>query len=78
MTPPTSPRARRLAGWLCLAMAFALVMALGLGLVDPFGMSTAAGPASLGALLVGLLPSLLLAVVVFAIGLWLLKGAHKP
>jgi hypothetical protein len=62
------------AGWLCVALGFALVVLLGLGVVDPIGMHTPSSVVTLGARLAGLLPSVGLAAAVFAIGLWLLKG----
>lgn len=77
MNRPRINRQRIYAGWLCLAIAFALVVALGLGVIDPVGMSTTTGAISLSAILIGLLPSVLLAVVIFGIGLWLLKGGRK-
>ena len=75
-------RKRIYAGWLCVALGFALIVLLGLGVVDPIGMSPQAGGAgrgavSIGALLAGLLPSVGLAAGVFAIGLWLLKGPRR-
>jgi hypothetical protein len=64
---------RQFAGWVCVVLAFAVIVMLGYGVLDPIGMP-AAGATSMGALLVGLLPSVGLALTVFAIGLWLLKG----
>ncbi|HEY0661411.1 MAG TPA: hypothetical protein VGD21_08860 [Lysobacter sp.] len=63
---------REFAGWACVVLGFAVIVMLGYGVLDPIGMP--AGATSMGALLVGLLPSVALALVVFAIGLWLLKG----
>jgi len=65
--------ARRSAGWFCLVLGFALILMLGYGMIDPLGMP-AADATSISALLFGLLPSVLLALAAFAIGLWLLKG----
>lgn len=63
---------RHLAGWLCIALGFALVVLLGLGMIDPT--ADDAAPASLGAAFAGLLPFLLAAVGAFVIGLVLLRG----
>lgn len=71
-------RMRLYAGYLCVALGFALIVMLGYGVIDPIGMDMEAGAASIGALLLGLLPSVLAAAAVFAIGLYLVKGARKP
>lgn len=71
-------RMRLYAGYLCVALGFAIIVMLGYGVIDPIGMDMEAGPASIGTLLLGLLPSVLMAAVVFAIGLYLVKGARKP
>lgn len=68
--------ARKLAGYFCVALGFALILLLGYGVIDPIGAS-AAGATSLGALLIGLVPSVLLALGAFALGLWLLKGSRR-
>ena len=70
-------RSRLFAGWLCVALGFALIALLGYGVIDPPGMPAAGQATSLGAVLLGLLPSVLFALVVFVLGLWLLKGG-KP
>lgn len=67
---------RRLAGYACVALGFALVVLLGTGLVSPPGMPAAVD--SLGALLAGLAPSVLAALALFLLGLWLLKGGRRP
>ena len=64
------------AGWLCIAVAFALVVALGVGWLDPIG-DDAAGIDSLAALASALLPVLAAPTILFALGLWLLKGARR-
>ncbi|GAB3745421.1 hypothetical protein [Lysobacter olei] len=64
---------RRFAGWLCVALGFAVVVLLGYGVIEPVGMSTAQAPTSLAALFLGLLPTLLGALALFVLGLWLLK-----
>ena len=64
---------RKIAGYLCVALGFALILLLGYGVIDPIGSSPAAAT-SVGAVLVGLMPSVLMALGAFAIGLWLLKG----
>lgn len=71
-------RMRLVAGYLCVALGFAIIGMLGYGVIDPIGLDLQAGGVSTGALLLGLLPSVLLAAAVFAIGLVLLKGARKP
>ena len=71
-------RMRLYAGYLCVAIAFALIVMLGYGMIDPIGMDMGASPETMGAALLGLLPSVLIAGAVFAIGLYLVKGARKP
>jgi hypothetical protein len=75
MTRHPNPN-RRLAGLACVALAFALVVLLGTGVVSPPGMPATVG--SLGALLAGLAPSVLAALALFLLGLWLLKGGRRP
>ena len=67
---------RILAGWVCIAIAFALVVALGVGWLDPIG-EGAAGIGSLAALASALLPVLAGPVILFALGLWLIKGPRR-
>ena len=67
---------RRFAGWLCVALGFALIVMLGAGVIDPVGVPDGGDATSLAVLLAGLLPSVLLALLVFALGLWLLKGRN--
>ena len=69
------PRAR--IGWLCVALGFALIVMLGAGIIDPIGMH-GDNATSLAGVLARLLPSVLLAALPFALGLWLIKGARKP
>jgi hypothetical protein len=68
---------RRLAGYFCVALGFALILALGYGVIDPIGSSPAAA-GSVRDVLIGLMPSVLLALGAFLAGLWLLKGSRKP
>ena len=68
-------RTRRLAGYACVLLAFALVVLVGTGLLTPPGVS--ANATSLGTLFVGLLPSALAALALFLFGLWLVKGARR-
>jgi hypothetical protein len=68
--------ARKLAGYLCIALGFALILLLGYGAIDPIG-GLPANAASMRDVLIGLAPSVLLALGVFVIGLWLLKGNPK-
>ena len=72
----TLPRAR--IGWLCLALGFALIAMLGAGIIDPIGMHQGGNVTSLAGMFARLLPSVLLAVLPFALGLWSIKGARKP
>lgn len=69
-------QSRLIAGYLCVLLGFALIVMIGYGVIDPIGMQQPAN--SIGGLLTGLLPSVLLALVVFLLGLWLIKGARKP
>lgn len=69
-------RQRIYAGWLCIALAFALVVALGVGWLDPIG-AGAAGITSFVTLLAALLPVLAAPVILFALGLWLIKGHRR-
>ena len=62
-------------GYLCVLLAFALVIALGTGYLEPFGMSTR--PTSGADLLRGMAPSIGLAIVLFVLGLWLVRGARR-
>jgi hypothetical protein len=64
--------ARKLAGFFCVALGFALILLLGYGVIDPIGASLATAT-SMGAVLVALMPSVLMALGLFVIGLWLLK-----
>ena len=64
--------ARKLAGFFCVALGFALIVLLGYGVIDPIGASLAAAT-SRGAVLAALMPSVLMALGLFVIGLWLLK-----
>ena len=65
--------ARKFAGYLCVALGFALILLLGYGVIDPIGGLPSAA-ASMRDVLIGLMPSVLLALGAFVIGLWLLKG----
>ena len=68
--------ARKFAGYLCVAVGFALLLLLGYGVIDPIGVSPQKAT-SMGALLIGLMPSVMMAVGAFAIGLWLLRGPRQ-
>ena len=70
------PRTR--IGWLCLALGFALIALLGAGTIDPIGVHGGGNVTSLAGVFARLLPSVLLAALPFALGLWLIKGARKP
>lgn len=62
---------RKFAGGACVALGFGLVVLLANGTLAPPGLDAAATPA--GALL-ALLPVVLVALVLFLAGLWLLRG----
>ena len=68
--------ARKFAGYLCVAVGFALLLLLGYGVIDPIGASPQKAT-SMGALLLGLMPSVLMALGAFVIGLWLLRGGSN-
>lgn len=65
---------RILAGWTCLAIAFAVVVLLGAGLVDPPGVASARTPSEL---LGAYVPFLGGALALFAIGLWLIRKPRR-
>ena len=67
---------RILAGYACVAAGFALIIALGIGAIDPIGVqvTTASGTG----LLAALAPTVLIALALFLTGLWLLKGRRAP
>jgi hypothetical protein len=67
---------RKLAGYFCVVLGFALVLLLGYGVIDPIG-GLPTHAASMRDVLIGLMPSVLLALGAFAIGLWLLKGSRN-
>ena len=73
---PPLDRRRVYAGWLCIALAFALVVALAVGWLDPVGAGVA-GIDSLVVLLAALLPVLAGPVILFGLGLWLLKAPRR-
>lgn len=64
--------ARKIAGFFCVALGFALILLLGYGVIDPIGASLAQAT-SMGAVLIALMPSVVMALGLFVIGLWLLK-----
>ena len=68
--------ARKSAGLACVALGFGLILLLGYGVIDPIG-GMPSGSASLRDVLIGLMPSVLLALGAFALGLWLLKEPRK-
>lgn len=67
---------RTLAGYVCVVLGFALILALGYGVIDPIGSSPTAA-SSIRDALIGLMPSVVLALGAFLIGLWLLKGSRN-
>lgn len=69
-------KTRQLTGYLFVALGFALIVLLGLGVVDPIG-GAPAGPTSMGGLLKALAPSVGIALAAFLLGLWLLKGKRS-
>jgi hypothetical protein len=68
--------ARKFAGFACVALGFALILLIGYGVIDPIG-GVPSNASSMRDVLIGLAPSVLLALGAFVIGLWLLKGAPK-
>lgn len=62
---------RLLAGWLCVAIGFAVIVLLGLGVFDPTA-TAAADAVSLTPVLVALLPSVSFGIAIVAIGFWLI------
>ncbi|WP_156087530.1 hypothetical protein [Lysobacter sp. Root667] len=66
---------RMLVGWCCVALSFALVILIGLGVFDPIG--SVAGRGSLTPVLVGLLPSVSFGIAMFALGVWLISTSRK-
>ncbi len=67
---------RRLAGWLCVAIGFAVIVLLGLGVFDPMT-AAAAKATSLTPVLVAHLPAVSFAIAIFAVGVWLISTG-KP
>ncbi|GAB3102815.1 hypothetical protein [Lysobacter terrae] len=67
---------RKFAGYLCVALGFALIALLGYGVIDPIG-GLPGGSASMRDVLIGLMPTVLLALGIFVIGLWLVKGGSN-
>lgn len=63
---------RLLAGWLCMAIGFAVVVLLGLGVFDPTTPSGTNAP-SLAPALVAMLPSVSFGIAIFAVGVWLIS-----
>lgn len=61
---------RLLAGWLCMAIGFAVVVLLGLGVLDP---TTGTNATSLAPVLVAMLPSVSFGIAIFAVGVWLIS-----
>lgn len=66
---------RQLAGYLLVALGFALIVLLGTGMIDPIG-AAPASTRSLGGVLAALLRSVLIALASFLLGLWLLRGGR--
>lgn len=64
---------RVLAGLLCIAVSFGLVVLLGLGVFDPTQGAAAGANGSLTPVLVALMPSVAVGLSVFALGVWLLS-----
>ena len=67
---------RLLAGWLCIVLGFAVVVLLGLGVVDPTT-AAAARATSMTPVLVAMLPSVSFGIAIFAVGVWLISGAKS-
>lgn len=69
--------ARKFAGYACVALGFVLILLLGYGVIDPIG-GLPGGAASMRDVLIGLMPSVLLALGAFVAGLLLLKASDRP
>ena len=65
---------RILLGWACIALAFVAIVLLGTGLVEPPGLRTVRSPSDLLAVFA---PVLGVPLVLFALGLWLIKGPRR-
>lgn len=66
---------RLIAGYALIVGAFALILMLGYGVIEPFGPIAAAD--DMRSLLAAAAPSLLLPLAAFLLGLWLVKGARR-
>lgn len=69
---------RVLAGLLCIALSFGLVVLLGLGVFDPTHDAAANANGSLTPVLIALMPSVAIGLSVFALGVWLISSGRKP
>ncbi|MFC0676625.1 hypothetical protein ACFFGH_02000 [Lysobacter korlensis] len=65
---------RILLGWACIALAFVVVVLLATGLVDPPGLGNVRSSSDLLMLFVS---ALLVPLLLFAFGLWLIKGPRR-
>ena len=77
LPPPQGTRRALLAAGGCVIAEDADGALLGYGVIDPIGVSATQAPASLAAMLFALLPTILGALALFVLGLWLLKGARR-
>jgi hypothetical protein len=66
---------RLLAGWLCIVLAFAVMILLSFGVFDP--MAPAETATSLVPVLVSMLPSVSFGIALFAIGVWLISTRKR-
>jgi hypothetical protein len=65
---------RILLGWACIALAFVAIVLLGTGLVDPPGLGNVRSSSDLLAVFASVL---IVPLVLFVFGLWLIKGPRR-
>lgn len=66
---------RLLAGWLCIVLAFAVMILISFGVLDP--LAPAGTTTSIVPVLVGMLPSVSFGIALFAIGVWLISTRKR-
>lgn len=77
MNPAPIRSVRVIAGLVCIALSFALVVLLGLGVFDPTRDAAAGANGSVTPVLVALMPSVAIGLSVFALGVWLISTGRK-
>jgi hypothetical protein len=65
---------RILLGWACIALAFVVIVLLGTGLVEPPGLGDIRSSSDLLAVFASVLG---VPLVLFVLGLWLIKGPRR-